>query len=130
MLKNYLKKVNKIYGIRRYLNFEEMVLGDKYGEVVYVGKSNKDLELRLEQHKKDFTHPEKIEWLNKNDHEIFELESDLEKWQLADREQYWINFFSTQFKLNRIRAKGLVYNDGVDALKRAKERIKQMKKGY
>lgn len=104
------------------------MLDDAYGQVVYVGKTNKDLYLRLAQHEKDITHPEKLEWFASNEYEIFELESDLEDYEVPDREQYWIDFFGCQFKLNRVRAKKITYNDGVDAMKRAKQMIKDMKK--
>jgi len=120
---------NKIYAIRQYRTLEEELENDyDYGHVVYVGKTNRELYQRLEQHKNDHTHPEKVHWLSKNKHEIVLLEDDLEAWEVPDREQHWIERFGCQFKLNRIRARKHTYSDGVAAEKRAKERIKQMKK--
>jgi len=122
---------NKIYGIRRYLHLEDMFLGNKYGDVVYVGKTNKDINIRLAQHRVDKTHFEKTEWLMKNEHEIFILEENILDWNVAEREQYWILQFATASKLNRIRAKKPTFSDGLSAIQRAKKRIKDLKKnGY
>lgn len=119
--------MNKIYAIRHKLSLEEM-LDEHYGSIVYVGKTNKELYQRLIQHEKDVSHPEKLEWFASNEYEIFELERDLEDYEVATREQYWIDFFGTKYKLNRMRAKKHTYNDCVDAMKRAKQQIKEMKK--
>ena len=125
-------KNNKIYAIRRYLELSEMLNGNKYGDILYVGKTIKSLPARLEQHCNDKSHKVKTDWLAKNRHEIVLLEENLQDWEVADREQYWIQEFGTQFKLNRIRAIAPTYSskfqDGKDAEARAKARIKQMKK--
>jgi hypothetical protein len=121
--------MNKIYGIRRYRKLEEELADEGgYGDVMYVGKTNRELYQRLEEHRNDKSHDVKTEWLMKNDHEIILLEDDLEDWEVATREQYWIDRLGTFIKLNRMRAKKHTYNDGVNAMKRAKQMIKDMKK--
>lgn len=123
---------NKIYAIRRYLALEDMLLGNQYGDIAYVGKTKRGLVQRLAEHTKDITHFEKTEWLMKNDHEIFLLEEDLDDDDVAEREQYWIDYFGTQFKLNRMRATAPTFQskllDGRSAMQRAKDRIKDLNK--
>jgi len=110
------------------MTLEEM-LDDEFGEIYYIGKTNKDeLYERLNQHRVDKTFTVKTEWLKNNKHEIILIEDDLEDWEVVEREQYWITYFGTHLKLNRIRAKKVNVKDGIDAMKRAKQIIKDMKK--
>lgn len=93
---------------------------------VYVGSTKRTLDERLGEHRKDVKHPEKLSWLFKNNHEIVLLEENLTEFGCLNREQYYIDIWNTANLLNRQRAVKKSYSD---ALKDAKQRIKDMKKG-
>lgn len=108
---------NKIYAIRN-IDVEPK-------HIVYVGKTKRELWLRLQEHEKDYKNIAKVNWFKSNNYDIFLLEENIIDWQLPNREQYWIDFYGTYNLLNKNRAEQKSYGD---ALKDAKERVKQMKK--
>ena len=112
-------KTYKIYTIR------DITL-DK---IVYVGHTDQELEDRFNQHKRDTTHPEKVEYLKNNKCEI-ELLHNTTEMMVETVENKYINKYDTiKNGLNRIQAKS-THTDAVLKQKEAEAKCKAIiKKG-
>ena len=88
---------------------------NKYGDIVYVGQTSQNsLEMRLEQHKTDYKHEEKMNYLNNpiNGCIITELHKSEFDYDLTEWEQFYIDLYkNNNIWFNRIRAKKLTSNE-------------------
>lgn len=69
-----------------------MIVDISKNEIVYIGQTKKNIELRYKQHVSDFKRLQKYEYLRDNECKI-ELIETVEFVRSRKREQYWINTY-------------------------------------